>query len=55
MRLCDGIQPRGGEPCGSTLEVDLDVGTLDKTGPLALTADDCGLALDAIAGADPAI
>jgi len=28
--------------------------TLDKLGPLALTADDCGLILDAIAGADPA-
>ena len=28
--------------------------TLDKLGPLALTADDCGLVLDAIAGADPA-
>src|SRR5439155_1373216 len=27
--------------------------TLDKLGPLALTADDCGLVLDAIAGADP--
>jgi aspartyl-tRNA(Asn)/glutamyl-tRNA(Gln) amidotransferase subunit A len=27
--------------------------TLDKLGPLALTADDCGLILDAIAGADP--
>ena len=28
--------------------------TLDKLGPLALTADDCGLILDAIAGLDPA-
>ena len=28
--------------------------TLDKIGPLALTADDCGLVLDAIAGRDPA-
>ena len=28
--------------------------TLDKLGPLALTADDCGLVLDAIAGPDPA-
>jgi aspartyl-tRNA(Asn)/glutamyl-tRNA(Gln) amidotransferase subunit A len=28
--------------------------TLDKLGPLASTADDCGLVLDAIAGADPA-
>src|SRR6184192_454295 len=28
--------------------------TLDKLGPLALTAEDCGLVLDAIAGADPA-
>ena len=28
--------------------------TLDKLGPLALTADDCGLVLDAIAGHDPA-
>jgi aspartyl-tRNA(Asn)/glutamyl-tRNA(Gln) amidotransferase subunit A len=28
--------------------------TLDKLGPLALTADDCGLVLEAIAGADPA-
>jgi aspartyl-tRNA(Asn)/glutamyl-tRNA(Gln) amidotransferase subunit A len=28
--------------------------TLDKLGPMALTADDCGLVLDAIAGADPA-
>jgi aspartyl-tRNA(Asn)/glutamyl-tRNA(Gln) amidotransferase subunit A len=28
--------------------------SLDKIGPLALTADDCGLVLDAIAGADPA-
>ena len=28
--------------------------TLDKLGPLALSADDCGLVLDAIAGADPA-
>ncbi|HUO62703.1 MAG TPA: amidase [Terriglobales bacterium] len=28
--------------------------TLDKLGPLALTADDCGLILDAIAGPDPA-
>ena len=27
--------------------------TLDKLGPLALTADDCGLVLDAIAGHDP--
>ena len=27
--------------------------TLDKLGPMALTADDCGLVLDAIAGADP--
>ena len=27
--------------------------TLDKPGPLALTADDCGLVLDAIAGFDP--
>src|SRR6185369_17016240 len=27
--------------------------TLDKLGPLALTAEDCGLVLDAIAGADP--
>ncbi len=27
--------------------------TLDKLGPLCLTADDCGLVLDAIAGADP--
>jgi aspartyl-tRNA(Asn)/glutamyl-tRNA(Gln) amidotransferase subunit A len=27
--------------------------TLDKLGPLALTADDCGLVLDAIAGRDP--
>jgi len=27
--------------------------TLDKLGPLALSADDCGLVLDAIAGADP--
>lgn len=27
--------------------------TLDKLGPLAQTADDCGLVLDAIAGADP--
>jgi aspartyl-tRNA(Asn)/glutamyl-tRNA(Gln) amidotransferase subunit A len=27
--------------------------TLDKLGPLALTADDCGLVLGAIAGADP--
>ena len=27
--------------------------TLDKLGPLALTADDCGLVLDAIAGPDP--
>src|SRR5499426_24395 len=26
--------------------------TLDKLGPMALTADDCGLVLDAIAGAD---
>jgi aspartyl-tRNA(Asn)/glutamyl-tRNA(Gln) amidotransferase subunit A len=28
--------------------------TLDKLGPLCLTAEDCGLVLDAIAGADPA-
>lgn len=28
--------------------------TLDKLGPLALAADDCGLVLDAIAGPDPA-
>jgi aspartyl-tRNA(Asn)/glutamyl-tRNA(Gln) amidotransferase subunit A len=28
--------------------------TLDKLGPLALTADDCGLVLEAIAGADVA-
>src|SRR5205807_5998231 len=28
--------------------------TLDKLGPLALTADDCGLVLEAIAGADSA-
>jgi aspartyl-tRNA(Asn)/glutamyl-tRNA(Gln) amidotransferase subunit A len=28
--------------------------TLDKLGPLALTADDCGLVLEAIAGRDPA-
>ena len=28
--------------------------TLDKLGPLALTADDCGLVLQAIAGRDPA-
>ncbi|HEV8439293.1 MAG TPA: amidase [Methylomirabilota bacterium] len=28
--------------------------TLDKLGPLCLTADDCGLVLDAIAGRDPA-
>jgi aspartyl-tRNA(Asn)/glutamyl-tRNA(Gln) amidotransferase subunit A len=28
--------------------------TLDKLGPLGLTADDCGLVLDAIAGHDPA-
>jgi aspartyl-tRNA(Asn)/glutamyl-tRNA(Gln) amidotransferase subunit A len=28
--------------------------TLDKLGPLALTADDCGIVLEAIAGADPA-
>ena len=27
--------------------------TLDKLGPIALTADDCGLVLDAIAGPDP--
>ncbi len=27
--------------------------TLDKLGPLGLTADDCGLALEAIAGPDP--
>jgi aspartyl-tRNA(Asn)/glutamyl-tRNA(Gln) amidotransferase subunit A len=27
--------------------------TLDKLGPLALTADDCGLVLETIAGADP--
>jgi aspartyl-tRNA(Asn)/glutamyl-tRNA(Gln) amidotransferase subunit A len=27
--------------------------TLDKIGPLALTADDCGLVLEAIAGPDP--
>ena len=27
--------------------------TLDKLGPLALTADDCGLVLEAIAGPDP--
>ena len=27
--------------------------TLDKLGPLCLTADDCGLVLDAIAGPDP--
>ena len=27
--------------------------TLDKLGPLCLTADDCGLVLDAIAGQDP--
>jgi aspartyl-tRNA(Asn)/glutamyl-tRNA(Gln) amidotransferase subunit A len=27
--------------------------TLDKLGPLALTADDCGLVLEAIAGRDP--
>ena len=27
--------------------------TLDKLGPLCLTADDCGLALEAIAGQDP--
>ena len=27
--------------------------TLDKLGPLALTVDDCGLVLDAIAGPDP--
>ena len=27
--------------------------TLDKLGPLALTADDCGVVLDAIAGRDP--
>jgi aspartyl-tRNA(Asn)/glutamyl-tRNA(Gln) amidotransferase subunit A len=27
--------------------------TLDKLGPLCLTADDCGLVLEAIAGADP--
>ena len=28
--------------------------TLDKLGPLCLTADDCGIVLDAIAGPDPA-
>jgi aspartyl-tRNA(Asn)/glutamyl-tRNA(Gln) amidotransferase subunit A len=28
--------------------------TLDKLGPLALSADDCGLVLDAISGRDPA-
>jgi aspartyl-tRNA(Asn)/glutamyl-tRNA(Gln) amidotransferase subunit A len=28
--------------------------TLDKLGPLALTADDCGLVLEALAGDDPA-
>ncbi|MGH8056417.1 MAG: amidase, partial [Candidatus Entotheonellia bacterium] len=28
--------------------------TLDKLGPLALSADDCGIILDAIAGPDPA-
>jgi aspartyl-tRNA(Asn)/glutamyl-tRNA(Gln) amidotransferase subunit A len=28
--------------------------SLDKLGPLGLTADDCGLVLDAVAGADPA-
>jgi aspartyl-tRNA(Asn)/glutamyl-tRNA(Gln) amidotransferase subunit A len=28
--------------------------TLDKLGPLALTADDCGLVLEALAGRDPA-
>jgi aspartyl-tRNA(Asn)/glutamyl-tRNA(Gln) amidotransferase subunit A len=28
--------------------------TLDKLGPLALTADDCGLVLEAVAGVDPA-
>jgi aspartyl-tRNA(Asn)/glutamyl-tRNA(Gln) amidotransferase subunit A len=28
--------------------------TLDKLGPLCLTAEDCGLVLEAIAGADPA-
>jgi aspartyl-tRNA(Asn)/glutamyl-tRNA(Gln) amidotransferase subunit A len=28
--------------------------TLDKLGPLALTADDCGIVLEAIAGRDPA-
>jgi aspartyl-tRNA(Asn)/glutamyl-tRNA(Gln) amidotransferase subunit A len=28
--------------------------TLDKLGPIGLTADDCGLVLDAIAGPDPA-
>jgi aspartyl-tRNA(Asn)/glutamyl-tRNA(Gln) amidotransferase subunit A len=28
--------------------------TLDKLGPLGLTADDCGLVLEAIAGPDPA-
>jgi aspartyl-tRNA(Asn)/glutamyl-tRNA(Gln) amidotransferase subunit A len=28
--------------------------SLDKLGPLALTAEDCGLVLEAIAGADPA-
>jgi aspartyl-tRNA(Asn)/glutamyl-tRNA(Gln) amidotransferase subunit A len=28
--------------------------TLDKLGPMARTADDCGLALQAMAGADPA-
>jgi Asp-tRNA(Asn)/Glu-tRNA(Gln) amidotransferase A subunit family amidase len=28
--------------------------TLDKLGPMALTADDCGLVLEAIAGVDPA-
>ena len=27
--------------------------SLDKVGPLGLTADDCGLVLEAIAGADP--
>jgi aspartyl-tRNA(Asn)/glutamyl-tRNA(Gln) amidotransferase subunit A len=27
--------------------------TLDKLGPLALTADDCGLVLEAVAGRDP--
>ena len=27
--------------------------TLDKLGPLCLTADDCGLVLEAVAGADP--